>query len=361
MSAKIFPDWKKTRFCSLVKRIVTASFSLLLLTGVAQTQALPKLKIDRNAISVSGLSSGAFMASQLQVAYSSSFMGAGIVAGGPYFCAMGNLTYTGICMGQVPRVPPNPAMLFAAAETSSRIGAIDPLSNLESKKIYIFSGTADTIVKQSAVDASVQFFKLARVPDSNLAYVSNYPAGHSFVSKVFGNLCPTNATPYINECVNDPPNTANDNNYDQAGAILQFIYGKLNQPAAKPTGKLRAFDQKLYGAANPVSSMADVGHVFIPDSCGKPRANCKLHVSIHGCRQSQQSIGDDWYTKLYLNNWADTNGIIVLYPQVNKSFRRPYNPRGCWDWWGFTGSNYAIKGAVQMDAIMKMIAALGAL
>jgi poly(3-hydroxybutyrate) depolymerase len=39
------------------------------------------------AHTVSGLSSGAFFASQYHVAFSSEVAGAGIVAGGPYYCA----------------------------------------------------------------------------------------------------------------------------------------------------------------------------------------------------------------------------------------------------------------------------------
>ena len=41
-------------------------------------------------ISTSGISSGAFMATQMHVAYSASIKGAGVVAGGPYHCALGN-------------------------------------------------------------------------------------------------------------------------------------------------------------------------------------------------------------------------------------------------------------------------------
>ena len=40
--------------------------------------------------SVSGLSFGAFMAVQLQVDYSDSIIGAGVVAGGPYYCVANN-------------------------------------------------------------------------------------------------------------------------------------------------------------------------------------------------------------------------------------------------------------------------------
>jgi poly(3-hydroxybutyrate) depolymerase len=31
-----------------------------------------------------------------------------------------------------------------------------------------------------------------------------------------------------------------------------------------------------------------------------------------------------------LNEWADTNNIIVLYPQAVPSYGNDY---GCWDWW----------------------------
>ena len=55
---------------------------------------LPALTIDPNEVSVSGLSSGGFMAVQMHVAYSATFRkGAGIVAGGPFYCAEGSIVY----------------------------------------------------------------------------------------------------------------------------------------------------------------------------------------------------------------------------------------------------------------------------
>nr|WP_318289937.1 hypothetical protein [Paraburkholderia sp. BL8N3] len=42
---------------------------------------------DATHTSVSGLSSGAFMAAQFDVAWSKHLVGAGIVAGGPFYCA----------------------------------------------------------------------------------------------------------------------------------------------------------------------------------------------------------------------------------------------------------------------------------
>jgi hypothetical protein len=48
---------------------------------------LPPLNIDKAQITVSGLSSGGFMANQLGCAYSSTFKGVGVFAGGPYMGA----------------------------------------------------------------------------------------------------------------------------------------------------------------------------------------------------------------------------------------------------------------------------------
>ena len=53
-------------------------------------QELPALNLDIAETSVSGISSGAFMAVQFQVAHSSIVKGVGVVAGGPYFCSQGS-------------------------------------------------------------------------------------------------------------------------------------------------------------------------------------------------------------------------------------------------------------------------------
>jgi len=51
------------------------------------SEQLPALGADIAETSVSGLSSGAYMAGQIEVAHSSQIVGAGIVAGGPFACA----------------------------------------------------------------------------------------------------------------------------------------------------------------------------------------------------------------------------------------------------------------------------------
>lgn len=64
-----------------------AWFVALGATPVAAT-ALPAFNVNPDSVSVSGLSSGGFMAAQLGVAYSDIFnVGFGVFAGGPYDCA----------------------------------------------------------------------------------------------------------------------------------------------------------------------------------------------------------------------------------------------------------------------------------
>ncbi len=77
--------------------IILAPFSII-------NTSLAGLNVDTSQISVVGLSSGAAMATQMHVAFSKTFMGAGIVAGVPYYCAEedGVLEVTLRCVEGIP-------------------------------------------------------------------------------------------------------------------------------------------------------------------------------------------------------------------------------------------------------------------
>jgi hypothetical protein len=313
--------------------------------AVAAPPTLSVYGADAQQISVSGLSSGAFMAVQLQVAYSRSFIGSGVIAGGPYYCAANNVLFAGICMGQVNFFPPNPTLMVDAAKSFAAARLIDPLGNLRKRRIYIFSGTDDSIVRQPAVDAAVSFFKRLGVKGEKLKYVNNIRAGHAVITPNHGNECSANAAPYISHC------SIGSEAYDQAGEVLRHIYGPLNPRVDVPVGQIVAFNQRAY--ATSATGMADTGYLYAPRSC-IAGTSCRIHVALHGCAQSVESVGKQFYTDTGYNNWADSNNILILYPQVNKS-TIPFNPQGCWDWWGYTGKNYAFKSSAQMKAIVAMV------
>jgi len=95
------------------------------------------------------------------------------------------------------------------------------------------------------------------------------------------------------------------------------------------------------------------GYVFVPRSCAQGRS-CALVLALHGCLQTQADIGTKFVTESGIDEWAETNGIVVLYPYAIKS-TAPVNPKGCWDWWGYDDPNYALKSGTQISIVYKMV------
>lgn len=98
------------------------------------------------------------------------------------------------------------------------------------------------------------------------------------------------------------------------------------------------------------------GFLYVPKPCSGGAA-CKLVVALHGCKQgySYQGFGTKFIDNAYLNEYADTNNLIVLYPQAIATATLD-NPNGCWNWWGYLGdSDYARHGGDQIETIMGMV------
>ena len=320
------------------------ALALALLAGApaVAADALPGMRASPGRTSVSGLSSGGFMAVQYGVAFSSSTLGIGVVAGGPYNCGFVNFGGIQTCMQGAPLG----AASFAAAQGFAALGQIDPVAGLARMKVYVFSGTKDTVVSPTVVNATRDFFADAGVTRSNLAYVNKMSAGHAFIAPRFGNVCDTNADPYIDQC------KAKGGNYDQPKEILKHIYGPLKPAAASLSRTVVPFDQREFAAAT--SGLDDIGFVYIPQSCTVNAGACAVHVVFHGCLQGAGKVGSKVYGSVGYNNWADSNNVIVLYPQIVASEFLPA-PNGCWDWFGYSGLNFQVKSGVQMAAVKAMV------
>jgi hypothetical protein len=59
-------------------------------------------------------------------------------------------------------------------------------------------------------------------------------------------------------------------------------------------------------------------------------------------------LGTIYIIGIGINEWAETNNIVVIYPQTTSSTG---DSSGCWDFWGYTNPNFAIKSGVQMNAV----------
>jgi len=309
------------------------------------------LNLDVNATTVSGLSSGAFMAVQLQTAFSKRIAGAGIVAGGPYGCSDGNV-YRAIrvCMNAFLGEADAEDAINAIEELFAE-GLIDDPAQIATDRIYLFHGKSDDTVDRASMDVLRQTFTLLNVPAGQMTYETGVDAGHGFVTESAGLACDITEPNFLIDC-----------DFDQAGDILSALYPGLSAPSEPRDEGLMPFEQAIYhgGAAG----MDDAAFVYIPADCAAGSL-CRLHVALHGCKQGREVLGSDYATLTGYNGWAEANGIVVLYPQAQR-IAPPWwnwvggNPNGCWDWWGYAGDDFLSQDAPQMAAIARMAAALGA-
>lgn len=321
----------------------------LVINACAEVNQLPGYHVDLTQTSVSGLSSGGFMATQLHVAYSDKIMGAGIIAGGPYYCA-GSYQFNTfianamtVCMNPIGIGPPS-KKLFTKAQKFAQKGFIADLAHLKDDKVYLFSGTQDSIVTTEVVDETYKFYKLAGIAAEHIQYNNTLPAGHAIITdNADDNACSKTTEPFINDC-----------DFVQSHRILKHLYGDTLKPAAKQlSGEIITFDQSEFVNNSTRHSMSSVAYAYVPQAC--EQESCKVHIVFHGCLQSAEQIGNDYYTTTGYNELADTNHIIVLYPQTKSSQIMPFNPKGCWDFWGYSSADFYTRQAPQMLAVMNML------
>ena len=328
----------------------------ILINNPAEAQSnLKSYRVSSNSISVSGFSSGAFFAHQFHIAYSKKIMGAGIIAGGPYHCVTGQQPFDiwrslKKCMtfGGIGLVEPRPDIFSSESLITgfAKSKHIDDPKYLKNDNVYLLSGTQDLTVPQSVMNAVRDLYQMYIKADQ-IEYVNYLFAGHAIPAKGYGTKnCNASRSPFINDC-----------NYDSAGELFKRIYGVLQPAVTANPDNLLSFAQQGFSKDPGAVSLSEKGHIYVPSACQQKQA-CRLHIAFHGCLQYEEIVNDAFYSKAGYNDWAESNKIIVLYPQVQPQqslSKVSMNPRGCWDWWGYTGQYYATKKGPQMQAINAMI------
>ncbi|MDD3355120.1 PHB depolymerase family esterase [Zoogloea sp.] len=338
----------------------SAALLTLLLGGCMMGQvwaaaaSLPALGARKDGVTVSGISSGGFMAVQFQVAYARLVKGAGILAAGPYDCAEGSAVRALIhCMSPGNWVsPPQPADIAPRMASRARLDLIDPPSALADDRVWVLSGGADRTVEPPVVDALLAFYR-SWLPAAAIRQVFLPDAGHAMISvdAPEANACATSEPPFINRC----------GDFDAPGQLLDHLSGDQVPKGASRPEALQSFDQRPFIQGAPVDiSLANQGYVYVPERCRA--GGCPVHVVFHGCRQGEDQIGRRFVEGAGYNGWAESRGLIVLYPQTVArsglsygSWRWVYNPKGCWDWWGYSSADYATRNAPQLQAVRKMV------
>ena len=281
------------------------ALSLLLFACCPRGDALRQLGIDIDETSVSGLSAGAYMAGQLQVAHSTASSGRNCCGRTLWLCRNpgnelmptaarnSNRALEG-CMSDKLRSTgiPDVRALAQQAENLAEDGSIDPLTGLAKDRVYLFSGGKDRIVARSVVEAAQRFYREVGVSEEAITLVTRPDAGHTFLTVDTGNTCDATASPFLSDC-----------DYDQAEAILKWIYGGLERQSREKTANMSFSISPLLCQALG-HGLSSEGVVYIPETCAK-QGGCRLHIALHGCEQNRDKVGMTFIEGSGFARWAD--------------------------------------------------------
>lgn len=326
--------------------MIAATFPLLLFASLFSKTInsyeiinLSSYNIIDKIATVSGISSGGYMAVQLHIAYSSIFNGSGVFAAGPYYCAQGSIVIAeDECAYSFMKI--NVDNLVKYTKDQANAGTIDAIENLSDDRTYLFSGTKDRVVNPDVVKSLEEYYKNF-LSSSNIITKFDLEAEHTYPTLDYGNPCTSVEAPYLGLC-----------NYDGAGITLQTLYS-FKETTAAISSNIYQFDQTLYYSGE--ISLDTTGYVYIPTACSDKTTPCHLHVAIHGCNQNQEAVGTVFVEHAGYNEWAEKNNVIVVYPQTSHDASLG-NPEGCWDWWGYTDkSTYVLRRGPQMAFIKSIV------
>jgi hypothetical protein len=367
------------------------------------------------AVTVSGISSGGFMAAQLGVIYSDEISGVGTVAGGFYGCASDHFEQmhqlaesnfmndkalfllntfnpihraVNICM----KAPTLAIVNSDRAEAFADQKLIADTKNIKNQKVYIYQGQGDKVVSPKMQKQLKDFYLKMSVPEKNIQ-LSTSKGGHNFPTDQKNlNACSEQGVPYISSC-----------NKNVAGEILNFLVSPKLVRTKADIRNMHVISQKQDSRPD---SISEYGYLVSSQKCLDNPAKCNLHVALHGCEMNdsfssafdkkfQQTmlldagfmmtgiykmrssldlfspfsphIGqkkDDMGLMTFVKSsgyadYVEKNNLMVLFPQTQISEKSyPYNPKGCWDWIGTSGSNHLTNKGVETAWLMDLIHAV---
>jgi hypothetical protein len=411
---------------------------------------------ERNKFTISGISSGGFMANQMSTIFSSQFSGIATAAGGFYFCAGNYLqnrikadafgigannlflfepttkiltdtmnpflnsseVNTNSWFAPSQRNPTYQAVTVCMGESSSASLPLDYIKSnaaeklidhpsfLAEQKAFIYQGKIDSVINFDMQAKLKEYYLSVGLKEQNIVTMEAN-GNHNFPTDRTDELsCMKTGVPYVASC-----------ELNLAEKFLKFLFEENIVSSVINKNHIHIVDQTLNLAnlnkneskwSKPVPSVAPYGYLYASDKCLNHPEACRLHVALHGCAMSD-SFNEDFQTRYKAQvqkfrivsvgsnqaafpvihnpfiktasieentpkygllkfvmdsgyiNFADQNDLMILFPQTWVSADNfPYNPTGCWDWFGWTGEDYATnKGseAQWMIAFINSIAA----
>ena len=314
------------------------------------------------SITVSGQSAGASAALQHAFAFSSIISGLTIATGSPYGCGVQQLHGVTCYFG-----PVDAGDMLRYARRRFEQGLIDDPRHLKDMPVLLFSGSSDYVVLTRMlryVTEQLSAFKV-RPP----VQVFNTSASH--VWSVDHGSCGCGACWLQNLTGMDTVDCCNVNNcdYDLSGDMMRTFFGERNvKPRAQQRKRgIHWIEQWNYlpPTAGPPnrSTMLRWAPVYVPRACEGRVAECAIHVNYHGCTKNPPDSSDSgwhrrlvWVRSIDINSYAESNRIVVLYPQAAGS---DSSGEGCFNWASYEDDPlFDTRYGVQLNTVMAMLADL---
>lgn len=292
--------------------------------------------------SVSGISSGAMMSAQIGMAHSQKIKGIGLMSSTTYGCSEGSLEIAKThCMANPDKISTTKSLKHVQKLVQS--SHLDPIENIEHQKVFLFHGQLDPVVKISALNKNKLFYTKLKATVKH-KILSNL--GHSIATKSHGSACEKTELPFLGNC-----------NYDSVDEILGFILPLNKQNIEDQTTTVNSKNiytldlKKIIPQEELMKAFINTDlQFYVPQAC--LHKNCPGHIAFHGCLQSPEFVTQAFIEKSGYLQAAEKYNAIIFFPSVIKT---PNNPNGCWDWWGYTGSNFDTKEAPQIRVLNKII------
>lgn len=336
--------------------IAVSASSTLRLELVSPSLDLPNVTIDNaSKITVSGISSGACFSVQFHAAFSTLVGGSAIFSGMPYHCYQGNSTvlkpetWKDQCKTHPQKLDLKSLVDYTRSVADQ--GFIDPLENMANARVYLFRGSLDPGYHDGAVNNTQHWYEAFVGPNGSVVGdLNRIPASHGIPTIDTGDKgakypptkCNESGEPFLRLC-----------GFDGAGAALLQLYDDDLQPRAVQANisNLVRYHQRPYFNKSQPQYLSEFGYVYVPPQCAEGAGTtCRLHVNFHGCHMSADNIQLDYLSKAGFIEWADSNDLVILFPQSLGT--------SCWDKAGDTGADYAFKTGPEMAAVKRIVDAV---
>jgi len=283
-------------------------------------------------------------------AFSASVKGAIIAAGNPYGCGAfkeGHTEHGGACYYGGNDL----AKLKKYIESQYKRGLIDNPENLANTSVLLFNGKNDWMVYTKGMKEAGKQLRMFMQPDR---VVERFKTKAAHVWSLDHGKCKCGSCSGADSVCCD----YNNCHYDLSGESLGLFFNSV-QPRVNASQQWWLWiDQHKYLPARNESQWKQVRlkrwcPTYVPGSCRKDPGSCPVHIHYHGCIDNDATLRMQWINNLDLNEYAESNGIIVMYPQATGDYLTGV---GCWNW-GHKGDDklFDTKQSAQMRTVIAML------